>query len=91
MPLNGTLNYITGHLRRYILTRINEPSDYALAMAVHKLNSQVARQLFEKCFRLTPFPIRQVVTNGGSEFKGEFDCLIEDSQYDPPVDLCPPG
>ncbi len=67
-------------LRRYTLTCIDEVSDYALAMAAPKLNSQVARQFFEKCFRFTPFPIRQVVTDGGSEFKGEFDCLIEDSQ-----------
>ncbi len=64
------------HLRRYI----DEVSGYALTMAVPWLNSQMTRQFFEKCFRLTPFNIQQVVTGEGSEFKGELEHLIEDSQ-----------
>ncbi len=68
MPLNDALTYITCHLRRYILTCIDEVSYYSLAMVV--------RQFFEKCFRLTPFSIRRVVNDGGSEFNR----LIEDSQ-----------
>ncbi len=69
-----------GGLRRYLLTYIDEVSGYALAMAVPKLSSQTAKVFFEKCFRLTPFHIQQVVTGGGSEFKGAFDRLLSDSQ-----------
>ena len=69
-----------GSVRRYILTYIDEVSDYALAMALPRLNSQAAKQFFEKCFRPTPFNVEQIITDSGSEFKGAFDQLISDSQ-----------
>jgi transposase InsO family protein len=69
-----------GTMKMYILTYIDEVSDYALAMAVPCLTSQAAKQFFEKCFRLTPFHVEQVITDNGSEFKGEFDRLLRDAQ-----------
>lgn len=64
----------------YILTYIDEVSDYALAMAVPKLTSRAPKQFFEKCFSLTPFNIEKIITDNGSEFKGEFDQMISDAQ-----------
>ena len=56
---------------RYILTYIDERSDYALAMAVPRLNSRTAKQFFERCHRITLFSVQQIIADGGSEFKGE--------------------
>lgn len=72
-----------GGLKRYMLTYLDEVSDYALAMAVPNLTSPTSKQFFEKCFRLTPFNIEKVITDNGSEFKGKFDPLIGDSQITP--------
>lgn len=69
-----------GGMKRYILTYIDEVSDYALAMAVPKLTSRASKQFFETCFKLTPFSIENIITDNGSEFKGEFDQLISDAQ-----------
>ena len=69
-----------GNMKRYILTYIDEVSDYAIAMAVPRLNSRAAKVFFETCFKLTPFTIEQVITDNGSEFKGEFDALLTDAQ-----------
>lgn len=69
-----------GHMKRYILTYIDEVSVYAIAMAVPKLTSRAAKQFFETCFKLTPFNIEQVITDNGSEFKGEFDALLSDAE-----------
>ncbi|WP_423907039.1 IS481 family transposase [Candidatus Spongiihabitans sp.] len=68
-----------GGLRRYILTCIDEVSDHAVAMAVPQISSQAAKRFFEACFKLTPFNIQQVITDSGSECKGEFDQLLKDS------------
>ena len=69
-----------GSMKMYILTYIDEVSDYALAMAVPKLTSRASKHFFEKCFSLTPFSIEKIITDNGSEFKGEFDQLISDTQ-----------
>ena len=69
-----------GSMKRYILTYIDEVSDYAIAMAVPQLTSRAAKQFFETCFKFTPFTIEQVITDNGSEFKGEFDALLTDAQ-----------
>lgn len=69
-----------GPIRRYILTNINEVSDYAVAMAVPKLTRQAAKHFFEVCFKRTPFPVQQAIMDRGSAFKGAFDRLLQTSQ-----------
>ena len=51
-----------------------------MALAVPRLTSRAAKQFFEACFKLTPFNVEQVITDNGSEFKGEFDSLLSDAQ-----------
>ena len=67
-------------LKMYILTYIDEVSDYALAMAVPQLTSRAAKLFFEKCLTLTPFSIEKIITDNGSEFKGEFEHMLSDTQ-----------
>lgn len=62
-----------GDLRRYIITMIDEHSDYALALAVHSLNSDITSHFFSKATKLFPVAIKQVVTDNGKEFLGNFD------------------
>ena len=58
-----------GSMKRYILTYIDEVSDYAIALAVPQLTSRAAKQFFEVCFKLTPFNIEQVITDNGLRFE----------------------
>lgn len=50
-----------GEMRRYIITMIDEHSDYALALAA----------------RLFPVGISQIITDNGNEFLGSFDKTLQ--------------
>lgn len=68
-----------GDLRRYIITMIDEHSDYALALAVPSLNSDITSHFFSKATKLFPVAIRQVVTDNGKEFLGNFDKTLQEA------------
>lgn len=59
-----------GELRRYVITMINEHSNYALALAVPSLNSDIVRHFFCRAARLFPVGInRSSLTTGKSSSK----------------------
>ncbi|MEE7593948.1 DDE-type integrase/transposase/recombinase, partial [Escherichia coli] len=66
-------------LRRYIITTIDEHSDYALALALPSLNSDITSHFFSKATKLFPVAIRQVVTDNGMEFLGNFDKTLQEA------------
>lgn len=68
-----------GEMRRYILTYIDEASDFAVAMAVPAITAEIAKTFFEKAIRLSPFAVQQVISDNGSEFHGEFDQLLNEA------------
>ena len=68
-----------GDLRRYIITMIDEHSDYALALAVPSLNSDITSHFFSKATKLFPVAIKQVVTDNGKEFLGNFDKTLQEA------------
>lgn len=52
---------------------IDEHSDYALALAVPSLNSDIVNHFFSRAARLFPVGISQIITDNGKEFPGSFD------------------
>ncbi len=62
-----------GELRRYVITMIDECSNYALALAVPSLNSDIVNHFFSRAARLFPVGISQIITDNGKEFLGNFD------------------
>ncbi|VDA00853.1 hypothetical protein BANRA_05508 [Klebsiella pneumoniae] len=58
---------------------IDEHSDYALALAVPSLNSDITSHFFSKATKLFPVAIRQVVTDNGKEFLGNFDKTLQEA------------
>ncbi|EOW39473.1 hypothetical protein A1YG_05020 [Escherichia coli KTE130] len=46
-----------GELRRYVITMIDECSNYALALAVPSLNSDIVNHFFSRAARLFPVGI----------------------------------
>ncbi|MGY0400015.1 MAG: DDE-type integrase/transposase/recombinase, partial [Ostreibacterium sp.] len=68
-----------GELKRYIMTYIDENSGYAIALAMDKQTSHNAELFFNKAFSLTPFVVKQVITDNGSEFKGQFKQCLKDA------------
>nr|BCT73655.1 hypothetical protein [Escherichia coli] len=57
-----------GEMRRYIITMIDEHSDYVLALAVPSLNSDIVNHFFSRAARLFPVGISQIITDNGKEF-----------------------
>jgi len=60
-------------LRRYILTATDHHSRFAFAIAVPRANSKNAAQFAALVQAVFPAPIRQILTDNGSEFAGAFD------------------
>lgn len=68
-----------GEMRRYIITMIDEHSDYALALAVPSLNSDIVNHFFSRAARLFPVGISQIITDNGKEFLGSFDKTLQEA------------
>lgn len=76
-----------GEMRRYIITMIDEHSDYVLALAVPSLNSDIVNHFFSRAARLFPVGISQIITDNGKEFLGSFDKTLQGSRHQTPLDL----
>ncbi|MEC9995998.1 transposase, partial [Escherichia coli] len=68
-----------GELRRYVITMIDECSNYALALAVPSLNSDIVKHFFSRAARLFPVGISQIITDNGKEFLGNFDKTLQEA------------
>ena len=64
-------------IKRYILTAIDLYSRFSFAFSYERLNSRLALDFYQKLERLTPFEIKAIKTDNGSEFLGEFDRYLE--------------
>lgn len=74
-----------GELRRYVITMIDECSNYALA--VPSLNSEIVNHFFSRAARLFPVGISQIITDNGKEFLGKLRQNAAGSRYQTPLDL----
>ncbi|EIO7820806.1 transposase [Escherichia coli] len=68
-----------GELRHYVITMIDECSNYALALAVPSLNSDIVNHFFSRAARLFPVGISQIITDNGKEFLGNFDKTLQEA------------
>ncbi len=68
-----------GELRRYAITMIDEHSNYALALAVPSLNSDIVNHFFSRAARLFLVGISQIITDNGKEFLGNFDKTLQEA------------
>lgn len=68
-----------GELRRYVITMLDECSNYALALAVPSLNSDIVNHFFSRAARLFPVGISQIITDNGKEFLGNFDKTLQEA------------
>ncbi len=75
-----------GELRRYVITMIDECSNYALALAVPSLNSDIVNHFFSRAARLFPVGISQIITDNGKEFR-KLQQNAAGSRYQTPLDL----
>ena len=58
-----------GEMRRYIITMIDEHSDYVLALAVPSLNSDIVNHFSAVQPGCSPVGISQIITDNGKEFR----------------------
>lgn len=72
-----------GELRCYVITMIDEHSNYALAQAVPSLNCDIIKLFFCRADRLFPIDINQGIADNGKEFPGNFDKAPQESASKP--------
>ena len=68
-----TVVHSIGNTRRYIFIATDHASRFAFALAVPRATSSNAARFVQLVQALFPAPIRQVLTDNGSEFLGAFD------------------
>ena len=71
--------YGIGELRRYVITMIDEHSNYALTLAVPLFNSDIVRHFFCRAARLYPVGINQIITDNGKVFLEKFDKTLQEA------------
>lgn len=79
VEIDTIVKYIDG-VKRYILTAIDVYSSYAFAYAYKSHSSRAARDFMQKLEYVTPFSIRHIQTDNGSEFEKHFRTYIENSE-----------
>ncbi|KNA39683.1 hypothetical protein ERYG_04197 [Escherichia coli M114] len=62
---------------------IDEHIDYALALAVLSLNSDIVNHFFSRAARLFPVGISQSIIDNGKEFLGSFDKTLQEATQTP--------
>ena len=63
-------------LKLYFYSAIDVRGKWALSLPYARLNSRNARDFLEKLQTWHPLPIREVQTDNGAEFEGEFDAYL---------------
>ena len=69
-------------LKLYFYSAIDVRGKWALSLPYARLNSRNAKDFLEKLQSWYPLPIREVQTDNGAEFEGEFDAYLR-SQHIP--------
>lgn len=64
-------------IKRYIFTAIDLKTRFAFAYAYKSLKSDNAKDFMEKLRKVTPFEIKAIQTDNGSEFSGNFEKYLE--------------
>ena len=64
-------------IKRYIITAIDVVSKFAFAYGYKSKSSKSAADFVEKLIKVTPYPIKAIQTDNGSEFLGLFDKEID--------------
>ena len=63
-------------LKLYFFSAIDVRAKLAFSLPYSRLNSRNARDFFEKLQSFSPMPIKDVQTDNGQEFEGEFDAFL---------------
>lgn len=64
-------------VKRYILTAIDPVTKFAFAQTYTSHSSRAATDFFTALHQVTPYPIRAIQTDNGSEFLKEFDAELD--------------
>ena len=65
-------------LRRYVITAIDLRSKFSFALCYNRLNSVNARDFLKRFQEVSPFKIKRIQTDNGSEFEKFFDRYLRD-------------
>lgn len=79
LQLDTIVKFING-VKRYIITAIDLKSDFAFAYGYPGAGSNATRDFFRKLEMVSPFSIKRIQTDNGSEFEKHFRDYTEQKQ-----------
>lgn len=79
LQLDTVIKFING-IKRYVITAIDLNSDFAFAYAYTNASSKTTRDFFQKLEVISPFSIKRIQTDNGSEFDKHFRDYTEQKQ-----------
>jgi len=79
VALDTIVRHIWGQ-KRYIITFEDLSSRFAFAWATKSHASLAAKEFFQVCEKVFPFPLTFVLTDNGSEFAKHFSLYLEDTK-----------
>ena len=72
-----TIHYFINGIRYYLFTAIDLHSRFAIAIACRRANSKTAAAFAKLVMKVFPATIKQVLTDNGSEFAGDFHAYLQ--------------
>jgi transposase InsO family protein len=79
LQLDTIEKFING-IKRYVVSAIDLESDFGFAYAYTSANSKNTRDFFEKLQEVSPFKIKRIQTDNGSEFEKYFRVYVEQNK-----------
>ena len=76
VQIDSTMYFFNG-IKRYIIGAIDLKSRFGFCLTYSSLSSASARDFIERLMKVSPFPIRRVQTDNGSEFEKYFREYLE--------------
>lgn len=73
------VTYLVKQVRRYLVCGVDLKSRFSLAIAYDKLNSDTAKDFFQRFQKVFPYTIKHVQTDNGQEFHKHFENHIKQS------------
>lgn len=78
----GTIERRLGSLKRYVMTFVDPVTSFAIVVGITRNNSYNTTRLFTSAQSYYPYPIKRVLSDNGSEFKGAFDKMLNDADIE---------
>lgn len=73
-----TIEIFVSGIKRYVITFKDIYTRFTFAWSTNSHGSKAAQEFFDNCVKVFPYPIKNVLTDNGSEFKKHFNARLKE-------------